>query len=109
MAPDADRPEGAASGRSDEHLGGGARADRTAASGLVGDPGHHVELAERALVTGSVVGCDCCGLIVAPDVVILEGLANGQVVDESPTLHLRRWDGRSAWIYSTRASLEVAR
>ena len=50
--------------------------------------------------TNAVVVCDCCTLIAAPDVIVLEGLANGREVDGSTTTRINRCDGRSAWIFT---------
>lgn len=99
MALDAGRPGGGAPGRPMEHVGGGGRGEATA--GLVRDLDHQVALAERAMDTNAVMACGCCGLIVAPDVIVLEAVANGQEVDGPTTARINRSDGRSAWIYST--------
>lgn len=108
MSSDAGRPGGGAPGRSDEHDGGRGRAEDTAAADLAADPDHRMDLADRALASGSVIGCDCCGLLVAPDVILAEGVANGHP-EPPPTLRLVRWDGRSVWIYRLPDPVEVAR
>ena len=58
---------------------------------------HAAELADLALSAGQVAGCDDCGLILVPDLVMVEGLANGQQVPD--TWRMRRHDGRVAYVY----------
>ncbi len=59
---------------------------------------HAADLADRALDSDRVVECECmCGLVAVPDVVMLEGEANGQ--DTPTTWRLLRDDGRSVHFF----------
>jgi hypothetical protein len=55
------------------------------------------DLADLALASGRPTGCPDCPVVAVPDVVIVEGKANGDAVPE--TYRLVRADGREAWIY----------
>lgn len=73
----------------------------------VGTPGDHtlgraptscvVRLADAAIAAECPMSCHDCGLIVAPDTVMVEAVANGLAV--TPSVAVTRADGRTATIY----------
>ncbi len=56
-----------------------------------------VRLADAAIAAHCPMSCHICGLIVAPDTVLLEAVANG--LDVTPSVAVGRPDGRTATIY----------
>jgi hypothetical protein len=55
------------------------------------------DLADKALASGRATGCPDCPVVAVPDVVIVEGLANGDTVPE--TYKLIRDDGRIVHVF----------
>jgi hypothetical protein len=67
---------------------------------------HLEELVDEAIDTGFPVRCSICGVAAVPDVMLLQGLANGEAT-ASPYLVVRG-DGRSARLYSVPVTPVVA-
>lgn len=55
-------------------------------------------LANKVFATGQPLACEVHGIIVVPDLVVLEGIANGE--DSPHTWRLRRGDGREVSIFA---------
>jgi len=55
-------------------------------------------MADAVLATGEPVVCESCGIVVVPDLMVLEAVANGE---ESPnTWRIQRGDGREVSIFA---------
>ncbi len=55
-------------------------------------------LADKVFATGNPMACEVHGIVVVPDLMVLEGIANGE---ESPnTWRIQRGDGREVSIFA---------
>lgn len=55
-------------------------------------------LADKVFATGNPMACEVHGIVVVPDLVVLEGIANGET--QPDTWRLRRHDGREVSIFA---------
>jgi len=62
------------------------------------DEGCAFALADKVFATGEPLACESCGIIMVPDMVVLEGIANGET--QPNTWRLRRADGREVSIFA---------
>jgi hypothetical protein len=63
------------------------------------DTDHVMDLADGALATGKARVCRECGLLIVPDIVIIEGLAQGHL-EPPETFTLERIDtGRRVYVF----------